>query len=184
MEKCNNPKCTCKPCDCTAGGSVCTCGLDEYEKTAIENLALDLQAARKLAEDNLNIAKYQKAEFENYKKRERGNYEGAFNEGRAFAVMAFLPVFDAVAEAQKTIQGDENRRGIEILMRKFDDIMKSFGVAEIAASPGDKFDPYVHNSVAAEKVEGKPAGTITEVWQKGYKLDGRVIRPSTVKVSE
>ena len=184
MEKCKNPKCTCKPCNCNKDGSVCTCGLDEYEKTTIENLALDLQAARKLAEDNLNIAKYQKAEFENYKKRERGNFETSFNEGRVFAVMAFLPVFDAVSEALKVIQGDENRKGIEILMRKFDDIMKSFGVAEIAASPGDKFDPYVHNSIAVEKAPGKPSGTILEVWQKGYKLDNRVIRAATVKVSE
>ena len=180
MEKCKNPKCTCKPCKCPPP---CTCNLDEYEKTTIENLALELQAAKKLAEDNLNIAKYQKAEFENYKKRERAGTEAAFNEGRAFCIVNFLPVFDAISEAMKVVQG-ENRKGLEILERKFDDILKSFGVTEVEAAAGDKFNPYVHNSVAVGKDEGKPSGTILEVWQKGYKLDSRVIRAASVKVNE
>jgi len=183
MEKCKNPKCTCKPCNCNKNGEVCTCGLDSYEKTIIENLVLDLAAAKKLAEDNLNLAKYQKAEFENFKKRERAGSEAAFNEGRAFCITSFLPVFDALTEAMKVVQG-ENRKGLEILERKFDDILKSFGVTEIEAAAGDKFNPYVHNSVAAAKEEGKTSGTILEVWQKGYRLNGRVIRPTSVKVNE
>ena len=181
MEKCKNPKCTCAPCECTPP---CTCGLDDYEKTVIENLSLDVQAARKLAEDNLNIAKYQKAEFENYKKRERAGAESAFSEGRAFAVVSFLPVFDALAEAMKVIQSDDDRKGLEMLQRKFDDILKMFGVTEVDAKPGDKFDPYIHNSVAAAAQEGQPSGTVLEVWQKGYKLDGKIIRAASVKVAE
>jgi molecular chaperone GrpE len=180
MEKCKNPKCDCKPCKCQ---QPCTCGLDGYEKTTIENLVLDLTAAKKLAEDNLNLAKYQKAEFENYKKRERAGADAAFNEGRAFCIINFLPVFDALAEAMKVVRG-EDRKGLEILERKFDDILKSFGVTEVEAALGDKFNPYIHNSIAVGKVEGKPSGTILEVWQKGYKLDNKVIRPASVKVNE
>ena len=183
MEKCKNPKCTCKPCNCHKDGGVCTCGLDEYEKTAIENLALDLQAARKLAEDNLNLAKYQKAEFENFKKRERTASDAAFNEGRTFAVVNFLPVFDAITEAMKVVK-EENREGIEILQRKFESILTGFGVTEIETAVGAKFDPYMQTAVAAAKEDGKPSGTILEVWQKGYKLDGKVLRPASVKVTE
>ena len=183
MEKCKNPKCTCKPCTCAKDSGVCTCGLDDYEKTTIENLVLDLQAARKQAEDNLNLAKYQKAEFENYKKRERAGVEGAFLEGRGYAIMNFLPIFDALTEAMKLVK-DENRQGLEMLQRKFEGILTGFGVTEIETKVGDKFDPYVHNSVAAGKIEKKPSGTILEVWQKGYKLDGKVLRPTSVKVNE
>ena len=183
MEKCKNPKCTCKSCTCVRGGGVCCCGLDEYEKTTIENLLLDLQAAKKLAEENLNLAKYQKAEFENYKKRERGNFQSSFNEGRAFAIMNTLPIFDALSEAMKLVK-NENREGLEILQRKFEGILASFGVTEIAANAGDKFDPYVHNSVAVGKSEKQPSGTILEVWQKGYKMEGKVLRATSVKVNE
>jgi len=162
---------------------VCVCGLDEYEKAAIENLTLDLTAARKQAEENLNLAKYQKAEFENYKKRERGNHETSFNDGKAFAIMSMLPVFDALTEASKLVK-DENREGIEMLQRKFEGILMNFGVAEIDAKPGDKFDPYVHHSVAVGKSEKYPSGMILSVWQRGYKMDGKVLRATSVKVNE
>lgn len=183
MEKCNNPKCDCNPCNCNHDGGVCVCGLDEYEKTTIENLTLDLAAAKRQAEENLNLAKYQKAEFENYKKRERGNHESSFNDGKAFAIMNMLPVFDALSEAAKLVK-DENREGIEMLQRKFEGILASFGVTEIDAKAGDKFDPHVHNSVAVGKSEKHPSGIILSVWQKGYKINGKVLRATSVKVNE
>lgn len=183
MDKCKNPKCNSKPCNCNTETGICTCGLDEYEKTTIENLVLDLTAAKKLAEDNLNIAKYQKAEFENYKKRERQSTESAFNDGRAFAIMNFLPVFDALNDALKLVK-DENRAGLEMLERKFANILSSFGVTEISAKVGDNFDPHIHNSVAVGKSDKQHSGTILEIWQKGYKLDGRILRAVSVKVNE
>jgi len=163
MEKC---KCECEVC-----------------KSNIENLTLELTSAKKQAEENLNLAKYQKAEFENYKKRERAGAESAFSEGRALTVMSFLPVFDALSEAVKLVK-DENREGLEMLQRKFESILANFGVTEISAAIGDKFDPYIHNSVAVGKTERHPSGTILEVWQKGYRLDGKVVRATSVKVNE
>jgi len=131
----------------------------------------------------LNIAKYQKAEFENYKKRERGSFEASFNEGRAFAIVNILPILDALTDAVKLAK-DENREGLEMLQRKFEGILASFGVTEIDAVVGAKFDPYVHNSVAVGKAEKQLPGTILAVWQKGYKLDGKVLRATSVKVNE
>jgi len=163
MEKC---KCECEVC-----------------KSTIGNLMLELASAKKQAEENLNLAKYQKAEFENYKKRERGNFESAFSEGRAFTIVNILPILDALTEAMKLTK-DENREGLEMLQRKFESILASFKVTEISADIGAKFDPYVHNSVAVGKSEKQPSGTILEVWQKGYKLDNRVLRAASVKVNE
>ena len=163
MEKC---KCKCETC-----------------KTALEDLAIELASAKKQAEENLNLAKYQKAEFENYKKRERGSFEASFNEGRAFALMNVLPILDALTEAMKMSKG-ENKEGLEMLQRKFEGVLSSFGVTEIEAKVGAKFDPYVHNSVAVGKSEKQASGTILAVWQKGYKLDGKVLRPTSVKVNE
>ena len=152
----------------------CECECESYK--------IELASAKKQAEENLNLAKYQKAEFENYKKRERGGFEAALNEGRAVTIMNFLPVFDALVEAMKQVTG-ENRAGLEMLQRKFQGILEGLGVADIPAEPGDKFDPYIHNSVAVGESESQPSGTILEVWQKGYKLDGRVLRATSVKVN-
>jgi len=181
---CKNPKCTCSPCNCESDGKICTCGLDEYEKRVIDGLIIERDSAKKQAEDNLNRAKYEKAEFENYKKRERMTVENSFNEGRIFVLINVLPVLDSLTEALKVIKAKEDREGIEILHRKLESILLSIGLEEIDAKPGVKFDPHIHNSVAVGKADGTASGVILEEWQKGYKLEGRVIRPSTVKVSE
>ena len=149
-----------------------------------EKICENCKKLEQKAAENLNRAKYEKAEFENYKKRERSTLDNAFNEGKTFVIINTLPVLDSLTEALKIIKGDENRQGIEILKRKFESILKGIGLEEIDAKAGVKFDPHIHNSVAVEKVKDKPPGTVLEEWQKGYKLGGKVIRPATVKVSE
>ena len=151
-------------------------------QSRVDALALELETANRQAEENLNRAKYERAEFENYKKRERANSESIFNDGRAFVIINILPILDSLTEAIKIIKGDENREGIEILRRKFESILLSLGLEEIDAKPNTKFNPHIHNSVAVGK--GKESGLVLEEWQKGYKLAGRLIRPASVKVSE
>ena len=150
----------------------------------IEELKKHLQDSIAQAQENLNRAKYEKAEFENYKKRERAAVDSAFSDGKAYVAMNVLPVLDNLTEARKLIKGDENIAGLDMLKRKFESVLVGVGLEQIDAKPGVAFNPHVHNSVAVEKVQGKPSGIVLEEWQKGYKLDGKVIRPSTVKVSE
>ena len=90
---------------------------------------------------------------------------------------------DALTQALKVVTGDENRSGLQMLRRKFEGILTTIGLEEIDGSPGVKFDPHIHNSVAVETVQGKESGIVLEQWQKGYRLNGRVVRPSSVKVS-
>lgn len=176
-----NPKCTCEPCTCEP---VCTCGLDEYEKATIEELSLELQSARAAADENLNLAKYQKAEFENYKKRNAQLVENAFTDGKTLAVVTILPVLDSYGEALKLVTNLADKQGFDMLRRKFEAALASLGVEEIPTAIGNKFSYDNHNVVAVEKAEGKESGTILEVWQKGYKMNGRVIKPASVKVAE
>lgn len=179
--KMKNPKCTCKPCTCEP---VCTCGLDEYEKTTIEDLALELESARAAATENLNLAKYQKAEFENYKKRNAQLVENSFSDGKVFAVMSILPVLDSYGEALRLVTNLADKQGFDMLRRKFEAQLATLGVEEITTTVGEKFSYDFHNAIAAEKVEGKESGTIAQVWQKGYKMNGKVIRPASVTVVE
>jgi molecular chaperone GrpE len=163
---------------------------ESHEPTQVQkcefncNCCQELPSANKRAEENLNMAKYQKAEFENYKKRCAAQADHAFAEGKSFVLVNILPVLDSLVEALKIVSGSENRSGLEILYRKFESILTSVGLEEVQSSAGTKFDPRIHNAVIMEKAEGKPAGYILEEWQKGYKMGDRLIRPATVKVSE
>jgi molecular chaperone GrpE len=184
--------CPCgEDCICTEDNRCspeCECWKDDTaEVTRVKKIAQRMRAAAednaKKADENLNMAKYQKAEFENYKKRTAASVENAFTEGRAYVIVNVLPVMDSLLEAMKVVKNPADREGIEILRRKFESILESIGLEIIPADPGTKFDPHIHNAVLAEKSNG-PSGLRLEEWQKGYRLSGRVIRPSTVKVSE
>ncbi len=62
-------------------------------------------------------------------------------------------------------------------------VLKNSGVEEIEAD-GTEFDPNLHNAVMTEKTDKIKSGHIVQVMQKGYTLNGKVIRPSMVKVAE
>jgi len=148
-----------------------------------DGFAFEFEQIKKLADDNLNLAKYHKAEFENFKKRNQDAVSNAYRDGKEIAIVQFLPLVDSLHEAYKSVETENDRLGVEILIRKFGQIMVSLGAEEISAI-GQPFDPNIHNAVAVEAVEGKPADIVLEEWQKGYKLNGKMIRPSTVKVSK
>ncbi len=72
--------------------------------------------------------------------------------------------------------------GIEMIKKNFDDILERYGVKEIEAE-GFEFNPEHHHAVMTEDREGARGNTVLEVFQKGYTLHERVIRPAMVKVS-
>jgi molecular chaperone GrpE len=90
--------------------------------------------------------------------------------------MEILPIGDALGEAMKILKSDADKKGIEMLIRKFDNILETHGVEILEVKIGDKFDPYIHNAISSggEKV--------MEILQKGYKFSGRVIRPAMVRI--
>jgi len=127
-----------------------------------------------------SIARYKAAELENYIKRTKDSVQTAFNDGKAHVMMMILPLTDSLTEALKTVKADADRKGIEILARKFDGILKGLGLEEIPVKAGDQFDPFIHQSInqASEGAKNK----IVEVYTKGYKFAGKTIRPATVRI--
>ncbi|MEG0752100.1 MAG: nucleotide exchange factor GrpE [Oscillospiraceae bacterium] len=124
------------------------------------------------------------AEYDNYRKRtEREKAESA-NYGIASAVEKLLPALDALELATLADSTDEKyKKGVEMTLVMFQNALSQIGVEEIEAQDV-KFNPNVHNAVAREACEDKESGTITRVLQKGYSLNGRVLRPSMVAVAE
>ncbi|MFA6549320.1 MAG: nucleotide exchange factor GrpE [Candidatus Margulisiibacteriota bacterium] len=126
------------------------------------------------------------ADFDNYKKRmtiEREQFVQYANE----AIIAdFLPALDgfsrALEAAEKSKAGEEIVKGIALIKRQCEDVLKKHGVLEIEAL-GKPYDPNVHEAIL-QKEHGGPEGVVIEEMQKGYTLHGRVIRPSMVIVSK
>ena len=122
------------------------------------------------------------AEYDNYRKRSARERESIYSDVRADTVTKFLPVYDNLARALEQSTADEAyRKGVEMIMAQFKDILERLGVTEIEAV-GKTFDPALHNAVMHDTDETKGEGEIVQELQKGFKLGDKVIRFAMVKV--
>lgn len=149
------------------------------EETAVESEAEELKKQLEQAQDQ-----YQRvlAEYANYKRRTDQEKEqlGAFVKGEA--LKALLPGIDNLERAITAPDGPEYRRGVEMVICQFMETLVALGLEEISPL-GEVFDPELHNAVMREDADGVEPETVTEVFQKGYRLSGRVLRPAMVKVA-
>ena len=149
------------------------------EETAVESEAEELKKQLEQAQDQ-----YQRvlAEYANYKRRTDQEKEqlGAFVKGEA--IKALLPGIDNLERAITAPDGPEYRRGVEMVICQFMETLVALGLEEISPL-GEVFDPELHNAVMREDADGVEPETVTEVFQKGYRLSGRVLRPAMVKVA-
>lgn len=150
----------------------------------VEELRGKLEEKEKEAKEYLEIAQRIKAEFDNYRKRTEKEKAEMISYGHEQVIIELLPVIDNFERAL-AIEGDYNslKEGLELIYRQFKKVLDKFGVREIEAE-GQIFDPYKHHALAQEEVEGKQPNEIIEVFQKGYYLKDKVIRPSLVKVAK
>ena len=123
------------------------------------------------------------AEFENYKKRSGKERETLYNSIVSDIVEVFLPVVDNLENALKIETQDvEYKKGIELVLKQFKDILKTKGVEEIPAM-GETFDPSLHEAVSSVQDPEKNAQEIVQEYRKGYKIGSKVIRHSMVVVA-
>jgi molecular chaperone GrpE len=121
------------------------------------------------------------ADFDNYKKRaviDRDQFVQFANET---IISELLPILDGFGRAMEHAP-EEVTKGITLIRKQLEDILKKHGVKEIEAL-GKVYDPNVHEAILQKEHSG-PEGMIIEEMQKGYTLHGRVIRPSMVIVSK
>ena len=123
------------------------------------------------------------AEFENYKKRSGKERETMYNSILGDVVEMFLPIVDNLENALKVeTQDTEYKKGVELVLKQFKDILKSKGVEEIPAV-GETFDPSLHEAVSSIQDENLGVQEIAQEYRKGYKIGSRVIRHSMVVVA-
>ena len=123
------------------------------------------------------------AEFENFKKRSGKERETLYNSILGDIVEIFLPIVDNLENAVKAeTQDAEYKKGVELVLKQFKDILKTKGVEEIE-SIGKTFDPSQHEAVSSIQDTSKGTQEIVQEYRKGYKIGSKVIRHSMVVVA-
>lgn len=168
--------------------------LSDIEETHDERNALDhpayaelekqLTAAEQKAHENWEKSVRAMAEVDNMRRRTEREVANAHRYAIEKFASALIPVMDSLEQAlQLTTQhGDAAmREGLELTMKVFFDTLEKNGVTQISPL-GEVFNPQFHEAMAMQPVEGAEPNTVAEVFQKGYLLNERVIRPARVVV--
>ena len=124
------------------------------------------------------------ADFQNFKKRTEKEKADVYSFANEKIMTDLLQVIDNFERALGSeCQDQAYAEGMQMIFKQFTDILKGAGLEEIEAV-GHDFDPNFHHAVLTDSNPDFDSGKVTEVLQKGYKLNGKVIRPSMVKVNE
>ena len=127
------------------------------------------------------------AEFDNYKKRlekEKIEFIKFANSDIILEMLKILDDFERAVEAGKSKHDfDILYKGVEMIWNDLKEFLKQKGLKEIEAK-GKPFNPHEHEAMMQEERDDEPEGHVVEELQKGYTLNGRVIRPVKVKVSK
>ena len=127
------------------------------------------------------------ADFANYQKRTPKQIADSVAYHKEAIVKSLLPGLDnfehALGDIAETDNIDSVRKGVQIVYEHLLDILKSQGVEQITAI-GEIFDPAIHEAILQKCDPDKEDDIILEDFQKGYRLNGRVVRPSKVVVNK
>lgn len=123
------------------------------------------------------------ADFQNYKRRSEKERSDIYSFANEKIITELLTVADNFERALASADRNESFvKGMEMIFDQLIGVMTKSGTEEIKAL-GEDFDPNFHNAVMTEESSEYESGKVTEVLQKGYILNGKVIRPSMVKVA-
>lgn len=154
----------------------------QEQPTELELLKVELENAKKQAEEYKDKWMRNVAEFDNYKKRNANQWSEAYNEGIASVIKKILPVGDNLDWALTIGLDEKTEEGIKNIRRKFDDTLQSMEIEEINPI-GQVFDPQIAEAVMQVPAEeGEQPDTVKQVFQKGYRKKDKIIRYATVSV--
>ena len=123
------------------------------------------------------------ADYDNFRKRTVKEKEASYGNGRADTVGKLLPVYDNLERAlNQPTEDAAYKKGVEMTMNELVKILGTLGV-EIFGSAGDVFDPNLHNAVMHIDDESLAENTISQVFQKGFKLGEKIVRFAMVQVA-
>ena len=122
------------------------------------------------------------AEYENFRRRSKEEKEAVWDIAMSETVGELLPVIDNLERAAIYDDGDKVKEGLVMIAKSVESVFAKLGIEEVG-KVGDKFDPALHNAVLHIDDDSYGEGEIVEVFQKGYKKGGRIIRFAMVKTA-
>ena len=148
----------------------------------LEALLADVTRER---DEYLDLARRAKADFENYRKRATQQTTEAAKRGKAELARELLPAIDSLERAMASSDADADAlaKGVSLVRDQLLATLERAGV-EAYDPAGEKFDPTWHEALSTRPEEGVGSGVVLETLDRGYRLDGQVLRPARVVVSE
>ena len=123
------------------------------------------------------------ADYDNYRKRTAKEKEQSYSNGKADTILKLLPIYDNLERAMNHDTEDAAyKKGVEMTMTELVKIFTGLGV-EIFGEAGEHFDPSLHNAVMHTEDDRVGESTITQVFQKGFKLGEKIVRFAMVQVA-
>ena len=123
------------------------------------------------------------ADYDNFRKRTVKEKEASYGNGKADAVAKMLPVYDNLERALNQETTDAAyKKGVEMTMNELVKIFTALGV-EIFGTVGDAFDPNLHTAVMHIDSDELEENTLSQVFQKGFKIGDKVVRFAMVQVA-
>ncbi|MES9902861.1 MAG: nucleotide exchange factor GrpE [Sedimenticola sp.] len=161
---------------------------ESVEELSPEELVLVLEDARSKADDHWNQLVRSKAEMDNLRKRQERDLTNAHKFALERFVNELLPVRDSmelglVAAGEEGADIDKLREGTELTLKLLGDVMEKFDVVQINPE-GESFNPDLHQAMSLIPRDDVPPNTVVTVIQRGYTLNGRLVRPAMVMVSQ
>lgn len=160
----------------------------EEEVPAEENQSTSAEENQNSAAEEEFKEKYMRlaADFQNYKRRtekEKSDIYAYANEKIVTELLDVIDNFERAMLHQGSCADDSMAEGMGMILKQLLGVLEKNNVEEMKAQ-GQEFDPNFHNAVMTENSVNYESGQVTQVLQKGYLLNGKVIRPAMVKVAE
>jgi molecular chaperone GrpE len=143
----------------------------------------ELTQAKQERDSYLELAQRTKADFDNYRKRVAKEAGDAVARGRAELARDLIPVLDNLERAVESAAGDALSKGVALVLEDLRTVLERAGVTAYDPA-GEPFDPAWHEALSTKPADGGEPGTVVETLERGYRLDGQVLRPARVVVSE
>ena len=168
---------------------------NETKETADENVDNKEETCEeKIAKLELEVQEWKNsytrklAEFQNFTKRKETEVSEMKKYASEGIIIKLLDNIDNLERAEnasaETKNFDALVEGVNMILRNFKYMLSEEGVEEVEAGEGVKFNPYEHQAMMTEEKDGLDNDVIVQVFQKGYKLKGKVIRPAMVTVNK
>jgi molecular chaperone GrpE len=159
---------------------------NQHEAEIAPDLQSELEAMQTKSEEYLDLLRRTQADFINYKRRSGQEQNESRIAAQAAILAQILPVLDDLGRALQAVPEElrDNSwvQGILLVAKRLMGVLGQLGVRQIG-QPGEKFDPHWHEAVTREARSDVPEGTILQVFQPGYAIGDRIIRPAQVAVA-